>query len=370
MAMSRSLQAWLFASLLGAAVATVIAAAGPGRTLPDPVDTPVTAGSALANATTSGVARSGDRLVAVGPRGLIRLSTDGARSWKQVASPVATDLVAVRFTPDGAVWAVGHDGVALRSRDGGLSWQRMLDGRSLLKLLRTTYDVRAQAGEASAAAVQKEIARAIGQSATPDLMPSPFLDVWFADANEGFLIGAFGLLLRTRDGGQSWEPLIERSDNDRRFHLYAMDGQGERRFIAGEQGLVMRWDAATGRFAKLESPYIGSYFGIDVQGRRVVVYGLRGNAFVSQDEGASWQKITTGVDSNLVALVRLSGDRFVLVSQAGNLLAVTPDSLKATELQSPLTSEVFGAAEGRKGSLVLAQINGLRDVELLGIAVP
>ncbi len=370
MTLSRRPLRWLCAGLLGAAVAAVIAAAEPHRTLPDPIDTPVSAGSAAARATTSGVARLGDRLVAVGPRGLILLSTDGARNWRQVASPVATDLVTVRFVEGGAVWAVGHDGVALRSRDGGASWQRMLDGRSLLKLLQTTYDARAKEGEAGAAAVQKEVARAIGQSATPGVMPSPFLDVWFADANEGFLVGAFGLLLRTRDGGDSWEPMIERTDNDRRFHLYAMAGQGDRRYIAGEQGLIMRWDAAAGRFAKLESPYIGSFFGIDVHGRRVVVYGLRGTAYASEDDGASWQKIATGVDANLVALVRLSGERFVLVSQAGNLLAVTPGSLKATELQSPLASEVFGAADGKKGSLVLAQIHGLRDVELLGIAVP
>ena len=39
-------------------------------------------------------------------------------------------------------------------------------------------------------------------------MPNPFLDVLFSDASEGFVIGAFGLVLRTRDGGKSWEPWI------------------------------------------------------------------------------------------------------------------------------------------------------------------
>lgn len=353
--------------MLGLALTWALAA-GPTRSpLPDPLDTAVPASAAVPKATTASVARRGERLLAVGPRGLILLSTDGGARWQRVASPVASDLVTVRFTEAGAAWAVGHDGVALRSRDGGSSWDRVLDGRTLLKLLQGHYGERAKSGDAAAAAVLKEVERSAQQSATPGVMPSPLLDVWFTSAQDGFLIGAFGLVLRTADGGQSWEPMIERADNDRRYHLYAAGGQGSQHYVVGEQGLILRWDAAAGRFNKIESPYNGSYFGLDVSARRLVVYGLRGNAFVSDDAGAKWQKIETGVDANLVALVRLSGERFVLVSQAGHLLVVRPGELKATALQTPVTSEVFGAVEGRARSLVLAHLGGLRDVELLGL---
>jgi photosystem II stability/assembly factor-like uncharacterized protein len=348
--------------------ATLVVAAGVSKqAAPDPLDVPVRASAFAKKGTTTGVDRRGARLIAVGPRGLILLSLDAAKTWTQIDSPVATDLVTVKFTDDRTVWAVGHDAVALRSRDAGATWERVLDGRMLLKLLRSTYAERAKSGNAEAAALQKEVESAVGQSATPDVLPTPFLDVWFADAKQGWLVGAFGLVLHTVDGGQNWLPMIEQTDNDRRFHLYAVTGLGDQRYIAGEQGLVLRWDAAAQRFVKLATPYAGSYFGIAATAGRLVAYGLRGNAYVSEDNGVQWQKIETGVDVNLVAMVPVTAGGFVLVSQAGHLLAVAARSAKAVPLQAPFTSEVFSAALASEQSLVLAQVNGLRSVDLLGL---
>jgi photosystem II stability/assembly factor-like uncharacterized protein len=357
----------LFALCVAGGVALAIAAGASTAAPPDPLDVAVRPSAFAKKGTTTGIARRGNRLVAVGPRGLILLSVDAAKTWTQIDSPVATDLVTVKFTDDRTVWAVGHDAVALRSLDGGATWERLLDGRMLLKLMRSTYTERAKSGTADAAAVLKEVEGAIGQSATADVLPTPFLDVWFADAKEGWLVGAFGLVLHTIDGGQSWLPMVEQTDNERRFHLYAVTGLGEQRYIAGEQGLVLRWDAAAKRFAKVVTPYAGSYFGIDVAAGRLVAYGLRGNAYVSEDNGVQWRKLDTGVDVNLVALVPVPKGGFVLVSQAGHLLAVAAGATKVVPLQAPFTAEVFSAAPGSDQSLVLAQVNGLRNVDLLGL---
>jgi photosystem II stability/assembly factor-like uncharacterized protein len=363
----RSLLAFLSACSFVAGLAFAATDTTTAQARPDPLDTPVQPSDFGKKGATIGIDRRGERLIAVGPRGLILLSVDGAKSWKQIGSPVGTDLATVKFTDANTAWAVGHDGVALRSRDGGSTWERMLDGRVLLKLLQTAYTERVRKGEPGAEAVQKEITRSVEQSATPDVLPMPLLDVWFADANEGFIVGAFGLVLRTVDGGKTWDPFIEHTDNERRFHLYAVAGAGEQRYIAGEQGLLLRWDAARKRFTKVQTPYNGSYFGLDVAPGRLVAYGLRGNAFLSDDGGAQWRKIETGIDANLVALVPLAGGRFLLVSQGGHLLSVAPGSLKGIPLQVPFTSEVFAAAEGGAKNIVLAQVNGLRVVELLGL---
>ena len=64
-----------------------------------------------------------------------------------------------------AAWAVGHDAVALRSTDGGASWQRVLDGRALLKLLREHY--APSVGAPDAGKVREEVERWAAQSATP-----------------------------------------------------------------------------------------------------------------------------------------------------------------------------------------------------------
>lgn len=354
------LRRWSFPGLAAGVVAIASSAmpAPPHAVLPDPMQTPAQATAFAAKGSTSAVARRGARLVAVGARGLILVSSDDAASWHQAVSPVSSDLVAVKFVDDHTVWAVGHDAVALRSVDAGKTWQKVLDGRSVIALMRQYYGDRAKTGDESAARMMKEIERTVAQSATPDVLPEPFLDVWFADDKEGFLVGAFGIVLHTADGGQHWEPWTDRLDNDRRFHLYAVTGEGAQRYIAGEQGLLLRFDAASQRFVKVETPYNGTFFGLDLHGDRLVAFGLRGNAYVRANETAPWVKVRTGVDANLVAAIDLDSG-LLLVSQEGDLLSVAPDFQKTTPLPAPAQGEVLGAVDGGVGQLVLARSNGL-----------
>lgn len=356
----------LLASLLVAGTALALGAVPTAQrvSLPDPLDIPTQPSAFASKGMTSGIARQGKQLIAVGPRGLILVSNDAAVTWKQVASPVSSDLVSVKFTGTDSAWAVGHDAVALRTTDSGANWQKVLDGRSVLTLLRNTYTARVKAGNPAVEALLPEIERSMALSATPDVLPSPFLDVWFADANEGYLVGAFGLVLRTTDGGKQWEPWIERLDNERRFHLYAVTGHGTERYIAGEQGLLLRLDTAANRFMKVETPYGGTYFGLDVRAERVVAFGLRGNAYTRPNPGAAWNKIETGIDANIVAAVNMNDGRLVLVSQAGHVLVASPDLRKITDLKIPLKSEVLGAVSSGPKSIALARLNGVGLVEI------
>lgn len=341
---------------------SALTVAAPQGALKDVLDTPSVMRPQVAQRTVSSVARHGERLIGVGPRGLIRLSSDGGGSWTQVQSPVSSDLVAVRFIDSKTAWAVGHDAVALRSTDAGATWERILDGRSVLKLLQTTYVARGD--DADAKTVLQELERAIEQSATAGALPAPFLDVWMTQGGEGYLVGAFGLILRTDDHGKTWTPWIERADNESRFHYYGISGAGERVYLVGEQGLVLRLDRQRNRFVKVSTPYTGSYFGIDVRPGRLLAYGLRGNAYLSRDDGVKWDKIETGIDAHIVAVLNVSNDQQLLVSQAGHVLALDDASLKVQPLQVPFTSEVLGAVAAGKRGLAFAQINGIRVVEL------
>ncbi|NIN72689.1 MAG: hypothetical protein GTO46_12365, partial [Gemmatimonadetes bacterium] len=42
----------------------------------------------------------------------------------------------------------------------------------------------------------------------------PFLDVWFRDARNGFVIGAYGYFLVTGDGGDSWSEFVIALDEE------------------------------------------------------------------------------------------------------------------------------------------------------------
>jgi photosystem II stability/assembly factor-like uncharacterized protein len=152
----------------------------------------------------------------------------------------------------------------------GKRWIRQLDGRGLGDVLVPYYTKR---GDAKWLA---EARRFAAQGAE-----NPFLDVWFDDDRTGFVVGAFGLLLRTGDGGRTWEPLMHAADNPKSLHLYAARRVGGELFVVGEQGLAMKWDGA--RFAALTLPYAGTLFGLVGKGRTVIAHGLRGNVVRSAD---------------------------------------------------------------------------------------
>jgi photosystem II stability/assembly factor-like uncharacterized protein len=71
----------------------------------------------------------------------------------------------VAFSDDNHGWAVGHGGVVLATRDGGLSWRRELKDESV---------------------------------------QTSFLDVVALDEHTVVIVGAFGAIRATPDSGISW----------------------------------------------------------------------------------------------------------------------------------------------------------------------
>jgi photosystem II stability/assembly factor-like uncharacterized protein len=356
---ARFLRATLAALLAGLATAT---AAAPGH---DPLDLPAVLSQAALKRPLSGIAVQGNTALAVGARGTILISADAGKTWKQVPAPVSADLTTVRFTGPDSAWALGHDGVALHSTDGGATWSKLLDGRSLLVLLNTHYRKLADSGDAAGAAVLDEVARAAAQSATPGVLSYPFLDIRIDAGGEGFLAGAFGLLLHTRDGGKTWEPWIERAGNDRRMHLYALEQAADGTlFLAGEQGLLRRYDRAEGRFVTLESPYAGTFFGLKASEAGLVAFGLRGNAFISADNGTSWQRIALGTQASVVDALACAPGELAFVTQAGQVLLSR--SGVVTDAGAARGGEVADAALAGPGQVALAGSAGARLARIPG----
>lgn len=310
------------------------------------------------------VARTGDALVSVGLHGLIQRSTDAGRTWQQVDCPVSSDLVQVRFRDELNGWAVGHDAVVLHTSDGGNSWQLQLDGRRLLTLLNTYYAPRADKGDESAALMLKEVAMAASSSATPGVLAAPLLDVMFDELGNGFAVGAFGLLLHSTDNGQNWEPWVERSDNERRMHLYGLAEHAGTFYISGEQGLLLRLDSEQQRFVKIDTPYTGTYFGVRAFDDLLLAYGLRGNLFASRDGGQQWQPVDTHLNSSLVGIVE-QGNTLIVVSQGGQLVSVDRQSLQVKALADARVGEVYSAtATQQAGSLVVTRFSGAKVIDI------
>jgi photosystem II stability/assembly factor-like uncharacterized protein len=266
--------------------------------------------SAPARAVLLAAARAGDRIVAVGERGIVALSDDGGARWRQAAVPVSVSLTSVRFADARHGIATGHGGIVLTTADGGQSWSRRLGGRQAAQVALAA--ARASGDPAQVAAAERLVA---------DGADKPFFDAVLFDAQRFLVVGAYGLAFYTEDGGARWQAWMPRLDNPKALHLHAVRRAGDTLLIAGEQGLLLRSDDAGRSFKRLASPYKGSWFTAELPAPdQVLVAGLRGNAWRSADGGATWSQLAAPTPASFVASAMGKDGAVLLANQAGLVL--------------------------------------------------
>lgn len=260
----------------------------------------------------------GTRVVAVGERGVVALSDDGARSWNQAEKvPVSTTLTAVRFADAANGWAVGHGGVILATSDGGRRWVLQADGRALAAAAANA--AAAHSSNVRAAALAKE-----AQLLVEDGPDKPLFDI-FVDSRPGtarhvVVVGAYNLFFETTDGGAHWAAALERLDNPKAQHLYAIAAHGDEWLIAGEQGLLLKSRDGGRSFSRMASPYAGTWFtAVATAAGEFVVAGLRGEAWRTTDGGEHWSRLEGAPPASFASAVLMPDGAVLLANQAGQV---------------------------------------------------
>jgi len=338
--------AWMVAALSGLLTAASVVAAPVGAAL----ERPAVMTKAAARSVLQGAARAGEgnnaRLVAVGERGIVVLSDDQGQTWRQVPIPVSVGLTAVRFVDAQHGWAVGHGAVVLATQDGGQTWVKQLDGHQAAQLV-----LKAAQGSGDARAVG-EAERLVADGAD-----KPLLDLHFFDANRGIVIGAYNLAFVTEDGGKHWQPIQQRLDNPKALHLYTLRVRGQQVLIAGEQGLVLRSTDGGQSFQRLVTPYKGSFFTAELPGdQELVLAGLRGNVWRSVDGGANWAQIPVAVPVSFTASVLDASGQLWLANQAGMVFTGHAAELHPVAAKLPPLTGLLLQAKDRALGLSIAGV--------------
>jgi len=264
------------------------------------------------------------KLVVVGERGHILISTDHGATWQQAQVPTRALLTGVFFYDENLGWAVGHDSAILRTVDGGSTWE----------LVNWAPEEEA-----------------------------PFFDVWFSDAENGVAIGAYGTYYATDDGGDSWD-FVSVEDTDWHLHKIARADNG-RLYIAAEAGYVYRSDDGGETWEELPSDYEGSYFGVlPLEGDSLLLFGLRGHLFRSDDAGETWDEIETGTVSMLTDGIRLS-DGTIIITGLGGAILISQDGGSTFELhQQENRRGISSIVDAGNGSLLLVGEFGVKMTTL------
>lgn len=229
------------------------------------------------------VARADSRLIAVGVRGLIIVSDDEGRSWRQIPSDSDVTLTSVTFVSVRTGFAVGHESTIVRTDDAGLTW----------RVTRT------------------------------DPSGAALLRIRFMDSTRGFATGVGGTLLATSNGGDSWvQTIVTTKDEEFDPQLYDVARVSDGRLIvAGEAGHLFRSADGGASWNALASPYVGTFFGLlSLGGSEVVAYGMLGHAFVTRDAGDSWTELATGINQSIFDAVATEDD--IYLGGADGVLAI------------------------------------------------
>ena len=326
------------------------------------------------------VAQSGDRLLVVGEQGHILYSDDDGQTWTQADVPVSLTITSVTFAGPNQAWATAHDGYLLNSADNGATWQVKLSGSDVARLsvgaLEERIESQRAAVEEATPETREDLEWALDDTlfaleeataAVEDGMTSPMLTVWFANASDGYALGAYGVFLRTNDGGATWMMDSNRLDNPDKYHLYGIArSSAGTLLVAGEAGTLLRSLDDGESWERLETIYPGSFFGAVAAGDgSLLIFGLRGNVFRSTDEGASWVPVDTGDQRTLMCGTSTENGSVVLAGSAGVVL-LSGDAGASFELVTTEGGRVYsGVIAPAESKILLVGFGGISVIDSL-----
>lgn len=229
---------------------------------------------------------------------------------------------------DSQIVAIGARGHILISSDNGDTWeQAAVPSHVALTAVHFTDEKRGWAVGHDAV-----ILRTIDGGATWERVhyapeeERPLLDVWFRDdARTGFAIGAYGYFLTSNDGGRTWSEGSIDGDGDGEpddFHLNQVsESKDGVLYIAAEAGTAYISKDQGDSWSRIYPPYEGSFFGsLPLLKDSVLFFGLQGNVFRSDDGGKSWEAISVESTATLNEGTVMEDGTVILVGNEGAIL--------------------------------------------------
>lgn len=246
------------------------------------------------------------------------------QSARQLSNAAAVPLLASARAGQRIV-AVGDHGVVLLSDDGSTFRQaRTVPVRSLLTSVQF-IDVRHgyAAGHDGVVLGTRDGGETwtLLRVARPGT-EQPILSFHFDSPEHGIAVGLYGWAIETHDAGRTWSELqVGAGGNADRhlFHVFA-SASGSL-FIAGEGGIVFRSTDRGRSWQGVATEGGGSlWYGRTLSDGSLMVCGMRGHLYRSSDDGRTWLSVDSKTTQSLTGITELADGRVIAVGMAGTVL--------------------------------------------------
>ncbi len=189
----------------------------------------------------------------------------------------------------------------------------------------------------------------------------PILDIQFVSTDIGYACGAYDTLIKTTDGGRTWKSQPSGIDNIY-SSLYFSDADSG--YVVGEFGTLLKTTDGGDSWEQLDiGGYEGSLFGIHVlSSDRILLFGLKGNLMLSEDGCQSFRKISIEAQEPLFRAAS-KGDEVVIVGRSGAILK-SKDNAKSFSLTTDedLTSFAGVCSVPGGGFLIVGELGKISKI--------
>ena len=162
----------------------------------------------------------------------------------------------------------------------------------------------------------------------------PLMSIARLPSGDWISVGAFGRAITSKDNGQTWETLsLPAEVEDKHMNRISGSEDGKHWLIVGERGLVIKSDDE-GQSWQIEPEfYNGSFYNaMATREGGWLIYGMRGNAFVQSASGQTWTKSSIPAPVSFFGHAQEKDGTIVLVGQ-GSMLGLSKDGGKNFTLE-------------------------------------
>jgi photosystem II stability/assembly factor-like uncharacterized protein len=160
----------------------------------------------------------------------------------------------------------------------------------------------------------------------------PVHDVHFINRNLGFAVGFDGLLLKTENGGSTWNDIAFESDR----HYWSMHGNLNTNLWIGANQRIYS-SADTGRTWSVKATFLGGGINdiLAISASRILGVTSAGIILRSNDAGASWDTVHQ-VATQLRSIARIDNQRYLATGFNGIILRSNDQGETWTPLTAPV----------------------------------